>query len=64
MHANSRRRLNLGIAMEPAWIIRSKHVRLDSELRKLRCELQRPLHANTARRGKIKTDDQNLHGLG
>jgi hypothetical protein len=64
VHAKTRRRPKLCIAMDPAWIIRSKDMGFDPELWKVRRELQRPLYAYTARRRKVEADDQNLHGSG
>jgi hypothetical protein len=64
MYPDTRRSLELFIAMEPAWIIGRKHVRFDSKLRELRRDLQRPLYADSAGRREVETHDQNLHGPG
>jgi hypothetical protein len=57
VHPNRGRRLELFIAVQPAWIIGSENMRFDSEIWELCRELQRSLHPNTARRGEVKTDD-------
>lgn len=60
MYPDACGRLELFIAMEPAWIIGGEHVRFDP-LRELRRDLQRSLHADTAGRREVETHDQNLH---
>ena len=49
MHPGERRRLKLVVAVDPLRVVRREHVRLDPELRQVRRELERPLHAAAAR---------------
>ena len=52
----------LGVRMHPLRIVRREHVRLDAERREVLGELQRALHAASARGREVHRHEQHLHG--
>ncbi len=52
----------LGVAVHPLRVVRGEHVRLDAERRQVLRELERALHASSARRREVHRHEQHLHG--
>ena len=64
VHPGERRRHQLVVAVDPLRIVGREHVRLDPELRQVRGELQRPLHAAAARGREVHRHEEHLHREG
>ena len=61
MDPRLRRRPQLRVPMHPLRVVGRQHVRLDAERREVLGELERALHASTARRREVHRHEQDLH---
>ena len=61
VHPGERRRRQLVVAVDPLRVVGREHVRLDPELRQVRRELQRTLHAAAPGRREVHRDEEDLH---
>ena len=61
VHPREHRRKRLVVTMDPLRVVGREHMRLDPELGQVGRELERALHAATARRREVHRDEQDLH---